>query len=299
MEINLIIMCLCLFLALLGVMLRFLHLKREIRRFSAEVDKLKEDIYTQPLKLTCFDKDITNLAVKINEHVGMQQELSRKYQQEKDRLNNVISGISHDFRTPLTAALGYMQMIEKSGELSKKNEEYLAIAVSKNEYLKELSDEFFELSKLENDKEEFTTESVNLSNLLSDSIMEQYSWIEECGVIPEFNIADGIIIKSNRRYVMRIVQNLLSNGEKYAVHYFGVTLLENEGKVELTVFNDMEDENEIDVSKVFEPFYKAYARNRKGTGLGLYVVKCLSERLGFVAEAYVDEEGRFAVKIVI
>ena len=56
------------------------------------------------------------------------------------RFDTVISGISHDFRTPLTASLGYLQMIEKTGELSPQNAKYLAVAIQKNQYLKELSD---------------------------------------------------------------------------------------------------------------------------------------------------------------
>ena len=113
-------------------------------------------------------------------------------------------------------------MIEKSGLLEGKNEEYLSIVINKNEYLKELSDEFFELSKLENGQEEVAVENLNLSNMLSDALMEQYGWMQERGITPVLSISDGIVIEGNTVYVARIIQNLFSNAEKYAVRCMGV-----------------------------------------------------------------------------
>ena len=69
----------------------------------------------------------------------------------------------------------------------------------------ELSDEFFELSKLGNENEEIAIEEINISNLISEMIMEQYGWIGEKGIIPHFDITDGIVIKSNAKYLKRII----------------------------------------------------------------------------------------------
>lgn len=131
MKCILIIPIVCLLIAFITVLLRLIHVKREICRFSNEVEKLKDSDYAQPLKVTCFDRNVTELAVKINEYVDKQQKIFAANESEKAKLNNVISGISHDFRTPLTASLGYLQLIEKSGELSGKKEEYLTIAIRK------------------------------------------------------------------------------------------------------------------------------------------------------------------------
>ncbi len=299
MEITLAIVCVCLLIFLSIVLYKLWSVKRNIRHFSEELEKLKNADYAQPVKVTDFDKDIVELAVKLNEHTDIQRVLAVEHKQSKEQLNNIISGISHDFRTPLTASLGYLQMIEKSGGLSEKNAEYLNIAIQKNVYLKELSDEFFELSKLENSSEKFTTESINLSNLISDMLMEQYCWMQERNITPEFDIADGIIIESHRPYVMRIVQNILSNAEKYASRKFGVSLLENDGRIILTAVNDTDDSSDVDINKVFEPFYKPLSRNKNGSGLGLYVVKCLCEKLGAQLTADFDEEGCFRIVVVI
>lgn len=297
MEIFLGTVCVCLLVILAALLLKLRSMRRNLRHFTKEVEKLRSPDYAQPLKVSGFDKDIVELAVKINEYADEQQRLAIGCEQEKKRLGDVVSGISHDFRTPLTSALGYMQMIEKRDELSEKSKEYLEIAIRKNKYLKELSDDFFELTKLENGGEQIVPETLNMSNMLSDMLIEQYGWLKDNGIEPEFELEDGVIITGDRKYVTRMIQNLISNSEKYAENRFGVRLKRSDETVTLSVFNDTEDSDSIDTSRVFEPFYKADARSQKGSGLGLYVVKNLAERMGWKASARFTEDGLFTVEL--
>ncbi len=293
-----IVVIVCLFVLFFVFFLKYIILKRQIKSFGRQVESRKDVEYGSPIKVDNFDRDIVDLAVKLNEHTDIQRILDVEYKRSREQLNNVISGISHDFRTPLTAALGYLQMIEKSGELTGKNAEYLEIALQKNAYLKELSDEFFELSKLENGQENVALESINLSNLISDFVMEQYGWMQEREITPDFEISDGIVIESNLNYVMRITENLFSNAQKYTLKNLGVSVSKNESRVILSVFNDTEESMEIDITRVFEPFYKPVSRNKSGSGLGLYVVKCLSDKLGIEAKAEFDKNGFFRITVI-
>jgi len=293
-----IVVIVCLFVLFFVFFLKYIILKRQIKSFGRQVESRKDVEYGSPIKVDNFDRDIVDLAVKLNEHTDIQRILDVEYKRSREQLNNVISGISHDFRTPLTAALGYLQMIEKSGELTEKNAEYLEIALQKNAYLKELSDEFFELSKLENGQENVTLESINLSNLISDFVMEQYGWMQEREITPDFEISDGIVIESNLNYVMRITENLFSNAQKYTLKNLGVSVSKNESGVVFSVFNDTEESMDIDITRVFEPFYKPVSRNKSGSGLGLYVVKCLSDKLGIETKAEFDKNGFFRITVI-
>lgn len=293
-----IVVIVCLFVFFFVFFLKYIILKRQIKSFGRQVESRKDVEYGSPIKVDNFDRDIVDLAVKLNEHTDIQRILDVEYKRSREQLNNVISGISHDFRTPLTAALGYLQMIEKIGELTGKNAEYLEIALQKNAYLKELSDEFFELSKLENGQENVALESINLSNLISDFVMEQYGWMQEREITPDFEISDGIVIESNLNYVMRITENLFSNAQKYTLKNLGVSVSKNESGVVFSVFNDTEESMDIDITRVFEPFYKPVSRNKSGSGLGLYVVKCLSDKLGIEAKAEFDKNGFFRITVI-
>jgi signal transduction histidine kinase len=298
MEILLGTVCVCLHVILCALLWKYISLKKNIRHFSQELEKLKNSDYRQPVKVTDFDKDLVELAVKVNEHTDIQRQLGVEYEERKKQLGTVISGISHDFRTPLTASLGYLQMIEKSGELSEKNAEYLSIVMQKNRYLKELSDEFFELTKIENSNEELQLEEVNLSNLLTETLLEQHSWITERNIRTYFDIADGIIIQADTHCLTRILNNLMSNAQKYTSDSFGAVLKQNGEQVMLRVSNTLADCTALDIDRVFEPFYRMDARTAGGSGLGLYVVKMLCDRLRWTICAEINDNV-FTVSIMI
>lgn len=291
--------CVCLFVILIVLLWKYISLKRNIRNFSQQLEKLKDSNYKQPVKVTDFYKDLVELAVKVNEHTDIQRQLGNEYEQSKKQLGTVISGISHDFRTPLTAALGYLQMIEKSGELSEKNAEYLGIAMQKNQYLKELSDEFFEMTKIENGNEELHFDEVSLSNLLTETIMEQHDWIAERNIRTDFDIQDGILIQTDKHLLSRILNNLMSNAEKYADDSLGVTLNRDSKNITIRVFNTLSDSTSMDIERVFEPFYRMDSRTAGGSGLGLYVVKLLCGRLGWNVTAKINDNNIFSVEIKI
>lgn len=276
----------CLLIAAIVFLLKYHLLKKQLNAFTSEIRLRENDDYNQPLKVESFNKDIVALANALNEHVDLQRSLSENYIAYKKELSDIISGISHDFRTPLTAALGYLQLIEKSGELTEQNREYLDIITEKNKYLKQLSDDFFELTTLKNHMEEPETERIPFSNFLSELLLEQYGWISSKQLKTSFNIEENLLLDSDRHLLERILTNLFSNAEKYAVSFFGVTLEQKNKTLILQVFNDVSDKTEIDTEKVFEPFYRSASRSKSGNGLGLYVVKCLSEQLGYETQAY-------------
>ena len=298
METVLVVICVCLFVILSVILWKYISLKKNVRRFTQELEKLKNSDYRQPVKVTDFDRDLAELAVKVNEHTDIQRQLGVEYEERKKQLGTVISGISHDFRTPLTASLGYLQMIEKSGELSDKNAEYLGIAMQKNQYLKALSDEFFELTKIENNNDELQLEEVNLSNLLTETVLEQHSWIADKNIATDFEISDGIMIQADVHCLTRILNNLMSNAQKYTSDSFGVKLKQDGDCVILCVSNTIADSTSLDVDRVFEPFYRMDARTAGGSGLGLYVVKLLCDRLGWTVSAELNDDV-FSVTILI
>jgi len=289
MEILLGTFCVCLLVILCVLLWKYISLKRNIRHFSQELEKLKGSDYRQPIKVTDFDKDLVELAVKVNEHTDIQRQLGVEYEERQKQLGTVITGISHDFRTPLTASLGYLQMIEKSGELSDKNAEYLGIAMQKNQYLKELSDEFFELTKIENNNDELQLEEVNLSNLLTETVLEQHSWIADKNIATDFEISDGIMIQADVHFLTRILNNLMSNAQKYTSDSLGVKLKQDNDRVVLCVSNKIADSAALHIDRVFEPFYRMDARTAGGSGLGLYVVKLLCDRLGWSVKADLND----------
>lgn len=265
---------------------RLFQYKKQLRSFAARLVERKSADMNQPVTVDYFDKDVVALADALNEYTDLIKQQTANLEGDRRQLKQVIAGISHDFRTPLTAAKGYMQMIEKSGQLDEKNAEYMQIAIEKTNYLKELSDTFFEVSAIEANTEPVQLEVVHLTNLLSELVMGQYEWIQERKLDTDFQIPEkDIIIESNAKLLSRIIENLFSNAKKYAVSRLQFTLTQSDDGFVITMSNDMEVSEDFDISRVFEAFYRETARHSEGTGLGLYIVKCLADKLGMTVSA--------------
>ncbi len=287
-------LCILLFVILLLVAY-IVILKLQINKFTKKVDELLDQEYNELIKIDTFDKSIVDLAKSMNKHVFLQRKLASDYIEERKKLNNLVSGISHDFRTPLTASIGYLQMIQKSGVITDtKNQEYLRIAIDKNMYLKQLSDDFFDVSKMSvKASREVNVEKVLLSSILEERLLEQFDWINDRGIVPEINIDSDVYIDIDKHDIDRVIYNIFSNCQKYAVSTLKVLLT----KEKLVISNGVMDSNEIDADKVFEPFYRGVSRNKEGSGLGLYVVSCIANEYGFGIEASLVKN-EFAISIV-
>lgn len=280
---------------------RIYQYKRQIRSFAGAVLKRKNTDWNKPVTVDYFDKDIIGLAEALNVYTDMHKEMEKKYENDRRQLKSVIAGISHDFRTPLTAAKGYMQMLEKSADLNGKEKEYLDIALERVAYLKLLSDDFFEISSLEAKEDKVETSLLNVGNFLSECILQQYGWIEEQGIRTDFQLPESdVFVETNEHYLKRIIENLFSNVRKYVKSYMGIHVFCEGTSLIITVENDLEGMEAPDTNKIFEPFYRDSARSNEGSGLGLYVVECLAKRLGIETDAeYVDRIFRIRLKTKI
>lgn len=259
---------------------RLYQYKRQIESFTHAVQKRKDTDWNKPVTVDYFDKDITDLAEALNSCTDMCRNLAGQYENDKNQLKNVIAGISHDFRTPLTAAKGYLQLLIKSEKLEGREEEYLKTAMDKVTYLKLLSDDFFEISSMDAKGKTAETAYLNVANFLSECILQQYGWIEEQGLRTDFQLPESdIFVETNEHDLKRIIENLFSNVRKYAKSYVGVKTFFEDGELVLTLENDLEESQKPDMNRIFEPFYRDGARSKEGSGLGLYIVACLSKRL--------------------
>ncbi len=287
MELALAIISLCLLVAFLIILIRYIGYKKQIKKMAKEVQKLSHDEYTQPIKTNYFTNDMVELINAINEHIKREKELTISYYNDKKELNNIISGISHDFRTPLTASLGYIQLLRKTNRFTDEQNEYLDIIENKNQYLKELADDFFDIST--NTEVSPELKETNISNILSELTLQQYSWIEERGINITVDITENIISITDAHSIKRIIDNLFSNCRKYALSELSVSLKTKNNKAVITIANDFITEESINIEKLFQPFYRGVSRTKEGSGLGLYICKALSRKIDALIEATIND----------
>lgn len=295
-------------LSLLVVILavRLHQYKRQIKIFAEKTGARVEFDMNAPVSVDYFSKEITDLANALNAYTDKAKKYNLDLVKEQQRLKNVMAGISHDFRTPLTAARGYLQLLDKKGAIGTDERKYYNIIIEKMDYLAMLSDAFFSVSKIEAGGEDIELHQVNITNLLTETLLGQYPWIEENGIRLTADIPEqDIYVMSNEDCLMRIFNNIFSNARKYAETSLSISLKQaapedknntsdknnkyNKNNYILTFENDMELRDEIDSGRVLEAFYRGSSRTSEGSGLGLYIVDQLATRMNYKVEVEINK----------
>ncbi len=280
--------------------------KRQIKIFAEKTGARVEFDMNAPVSVDYFSKEITDLANALNAYTDKAKKYNLDLVKEQQRLKNVMAGISHDFRTPLTAARGYLQLLDKKGAIGTDERKYYNIIIEKMDYLAMLSDAFFSVSKIEAGGEDIELHRVNITNLLTETLLGQYPWIEENGIRLTADIPEqDIYVMSNEDCLMRIFNNIFSNARKYAETSLSISLKQadpedknntsdknnkyNKNNYILTFENDMELRDEVYSGRVLEAFYRGSSRTSEGSGLGLYIVDQLATRMNHKVEVEINE----------
>lgn len=266
-------------------------MRREIRSMSRQLEDLSAGRTEKKISLTLVDARLNELAAQINENMEIQKQLRIDTRKSEQRLKDSIAGVSHDLRTPLTAIIGYVQMLERSG-LSGEQQEKAAVILKKADAMRELVESFFELSVMESGQSEFAEEPVNFTNIVSEAVVDFIPRFEAAELEPDVDLGDkSLYMAGDRTALRRIVQNLLSNALKYTAGRVEVTLEERDGEIILTVANEVKPDTPPDMERLFERFYTADdSRNSGSAGLGLYIVKLLAEKMQGAVSASLENK---------
>ena len=264
--------------------------KKQIESFKDQLHEIRTENQNTLISVDSFSREYVELSKELQHYVDDEKRLIEKAEEDRQSVNMMVAGISHDFRTPLTAATGYLQMAQQSGKLPKEEAEYVDTALRKMKYLRELSDEFFTLS-LSINRKRMREMRVSLKKILEEVTLGQYEWIEKRGIEFSAGITDDPCeISASEVDIIRLLENIYSNARKYAKSYLHVELDRPQvGKIVLSVSNDTEIIRKEDVDSVFKPFHRASSGEAEGSGLGLYIAKKITEKYGGEITAELDE----------
>ncbi|RKP56164.1 sensor histidine kinase [Cohnella endophytica] len=218
----------------------------------------------------------------------LEAQLERERETEKSKME-LITGVSHDLRTPLTSIIGYLELLK--GKAYKDEEEYerfIANTHSKAHHLKTLIDELFEYTRLSQGGASLQIAFIDLRELLIQFLSEiepiaKESRIEVHADVPERQL----MIRVDPEQIRRVVDNLLTNAIKFSPMPgdIKVVLAADDGQATITVENEGEPITEEQEARLFERFYKADAARsndsrRGGAGLGLSIARGIAEQHG-------------------
>ena len=262
------------------LLVRLIVLKGNVRDIRKELENTRTEEYNREIRLTLLDKDAEALAAEINQNLDYQKSLKMESEQSRRQLEQSISDIAHDLRTPLTVVKGNLQMLEKE-ELTDKGREYLDISRRKADTLKGMVDEFFELSVLESDSKPAELRKLDVISFLSEFIIENETLIRKKELTPEITFPEKtVFIQADKALLTRVFSNLFTNILKYAKDSFELKVTgDDAGLCTVQIGNNVAEPETIDIEHIFDRTYRVDKARRDGSaGLGLYIAKLLVEK---------------------
>ncbi|WP_225743830.1 sensor histidine kinase KdpD [Marinilactibacillus sp. Marseille-P9653] len=221
----------------------------------------------------------------IKRHKQIQIEFNTIVNQNKQ----MISSISHDFRTPLTSMLGYVQILQTSAE-SDKEIKYLKVVEERTNVLSELVEEFYRLSLLESKDLSFEMEQAYPILLLQEQLALYHQELSQSFNTVSIQLMEETTsIETSVLDFNRLLGNLIKNAFSHGTERFCVYNELSDDSLMIYIENKVENPNALDVNKLFDRTYKGdKPRTSSSTGLGLSIAKKIAESLGYTLEAAIE-----------
>lgn len=204
----------------------------------------------------------------------------------------LITNVSHDLKTPLTAIITYTELLQEEGVTETQRKEYLEVLQRKSLRLKTLIEDLFEVSKATSGNVAFHTEKVDICHLVRQMYLEYEDKAKDAGLVFRFQFPEQkVFLMLDGDKTSRIFDNLYTNIIKYAMPdsrvYISVVQDAEEVRVELKNISGYE--LNIPAESLTERFVRGdSARSSEGSGLGLAIARSFVELQGGKMEIGID-----------
>lgn len=265
---------------------KLLLIRRGMKDLAKGLKEKMEEETNTPISVSVRDKWVLALSDALNEDLSELIKKRHDYEKGSANLRNSITNLSHDIRTPLTAIRSYVDLLEREEDPDKK-EKYLSIIKERIILLTNLTDELFRYSTALNSPKDPKPETVVLNEALENCIAAEYEALCEKNITPEINLPEKRITRTlDKRFLERILSNLLSNARKYSKGDLKIELTE---KGEITFSNRAPDLDAVQVGRLFDRYYTVQT-GKESTGLGLSIARTLTEKMGGTLQAEFKNE---------
>lgn len=277
------------------------HIMEPLDELAAGAKRIRENDLTEDINYS-GDIEFENVCDtfnKMQKHILREQEKNRKY--EKAR-TDMIAGISHDLRTPLTAIRGTIKgLMDGIASTPEKQDRFLETAYRRTGEMDLLLNQLFYLSKIETGNMPITLRKIEISSFIKNYVQAKQGLMEaEKEELVEETKEITAEVAVDPEQLQRIFDNLLENSRKYGEKVplkMKIGLRKTPGGILIRFSDNGVGVPENKLPYVFEEFYRVdESRNKKeGNGLGLYIVKYLIEVMGGTVRA--ENEDGFVVSI--
>jgi signal transduction histidine kinase len=257
-----------------------------------ETKKLTEgDFYHKiPIDNLCVPaQTLGNYVNRIGD--GLSAAVEEKLKSERLK-TELITNVSHDIKTPLTSIINYVDLLKKEDLKNEKASGYLDVLSTKSWRLKTLIEDLVEVSKASSGNISLNLESINIVELVKQAMGEFEDRFISSKLDIIFTITkEPIYIMADGRSTYRIIENIFSNVNKYALEgtRVYVDIFANDTSVAVSVKNISKNKLNITSEELLERFVRGdLSRNTDGSGLGLSIAQSLASLEDAVFEIILD-----------
>ncbi|MBM6774288.1 ATP-binding protein [Olsenella profusa] len=229
-------------------------------------------------RLESADPAVRALARAVDRRLDTEREHNLAHHAADERFREQLAALSHDLRTPLAGAQGYLQLARRTTDAARAGH-FLAGAEDRLATMRALVDDLFAYARAADPSFSPKLVACDLQLVVTDALAARYGEFSERGWEPQVELADAAPVLAAPDALDRMVANLLDNA---LAHGSGAPRVRVEGGT-LTVTNPMTPEaaDRLDPARLTDRFYQGDpSRGGQGTGLGLAVARSLAEACG-------------------
>jgi signal transduction histidine kinase len=276
-----------------------------VKEMDSRLKQIASGDFSQHVEVLNRD-ELGTLAANLNR---MTDELGQLYHQldtANRHKSDFLASMSHEFRTPLNAIIGYGRLIrrETEGQISQLQRENLQDLLNNAERLLNLIDSLLDFAKIEAGKMEVRIEPVRVQEVIhgAASTIESMLNVDRVRLIREI-ASDIPALNTDREKLRQIILNLLGNAVKFTERgEIKIAACQQNGSLKLAVSDTGIGIEKKDLDQIFEKFHqgdRSSSKKYRGTGLGLAIVKKFANLLGgeVAVESEVGKGSTFTVTL--
>ena len=262
------------------------------KRILVPLDKMR--IATKKIADGNFDyeldeKDFVEIPFLYNDFEKMRIKLKENEEEKvlsENASRELVSNISHDLKTPLTAIRGYVEgILDGVASSPQKVRDYLTTIYNKTNDMTKLIDELLYYSRVSGNEFSYNFEKTNVKEFFDDYVKDLYLELDTIRINFSYsaNVDADTMIDIDREQIKRALNNIVANAVKYMdkedpeIHF---RVKETMDAINIRISDNGRGIDEKDLPHIFERFYRSDAsRNTKlgGSGIGLSIVKKVIE----------------------
>lgn len=262
---------------------------KPISKLNEAMQKIREGDFTYVLETNKQEGEFATLYRNYEDMRMRLKETAEEKTRQEMKNRELISNISHDLKTPITAIKGYAEgILDGVAATPEKTEKYVRTIYNKAADMDRLINELTTYSRVENDRIPYKFLRINVANYFDDCVEEIGLDLEQRGMDFTYSnlLPQDTLVIADPEQLKKVINNIISNSIKYIDKPKGkidIRLIDQNDSILVEIEDNGRGISQADLAHIFDRFFRTDASRNSaqgGSGIGLSIVKKIIEDHG-------------------